>query len=102
MQEPYPYYDLLGDFCRIILLQVLTLLDKLKQILAVDQFSHDVYVRLGLNALFELQEQRMRNDLHDTALVPQYDHPYAIRFLASAYNLNVAIYLIAYYLFYAM
>ena len=55
MQESYPYDDLLGDFSRIILLQILVLLDKFEQILSVDQFSHDVDVCFGLDALLELQ-----------------------------------------------
>lgn len=71
MQEPDTHNDLLRDLGSIILAQYLLLLHKFKEILAVDQFCDDVDVRLGLDALFELQQKGVRHYLHYAALVAE-------------------------------
>lgn len=54
VKEPNANYDLLRDLGCIVLAKYLFFLDKLEEILAVDQLSYDVNVSLSLDALFEL------------------------------------------------
>lgn len=82
MQEPDPAYKLLYDLRSIVLLQVLLLLDELKEINALHQFCNDVDVGLGLDTLLELQQKWVRNYLHYTALVAELYQTYAISALA--------------------
>ena len=99
VEEAYADDDLLCDFGGVVLAEYLLLLDELEEVLAVDQLGDDVDVRLGLDALLELQQERVRHDLHDAALVAEWDGRYAMRFLVSGSSLKVAISLIAYSLF---
>ncbi len=71
MQESNPYNDLLGNLCCIILIEKLIILDEFEKILPIHQLRYYIYVGLGLNAFLELQEEWMRNDLHDAAFVTQ-------------------------------
>lgn len=71
MQEANAHDDLLRDLGSIILTEYLLLLDELKEILAVDQLCDDVDVGLGLDALLELEQKGVRDNLHDAALVTE-------------------------------
>lgn len=82
MQEPNADDDLLSDLGGIVLAEYLFFLDELEEILAVDQLGDYVNVGLGLDALFELEQKRVRYDLHDAALVAESNIAYAIRFFA--------------------
>ena len=69
VQETNSNDNLLDDLGGIILFQVLSFFDKLKQVFTIDQLGYDVDVSLSLDALLELKQQGMRNHLHYTALV---------------------------------
>ena len=82
VQETNSNDNLLDDLGGIILFQVLSFFDKLKQVFTIDQLGYDVDVSLSLDALLELKQQGMRNHLHYTALVAWLSDNYAIRFFA--------------------
>ena len=97
MQKSNSHYYLLSNFSRVVLVQIIIVFYKFKEILTIDQLCYDVDVSLGLNALLKLEQEWMRNDLHYAALVSNLITSYAIRFLASRSSLKVAIYFKAYY-----
>lgn len=69
MQVESGFDDFSDDECRDVLRQSLPLLDVLVEIVAVDVLGDDVDVRLAADGLLVLHYLRMRNDLHDLALV---------------------------------
>jgi hypothetical protein len=71
VQDANPHDDLLSDFGSVELLEVFVVLDELEEVLALDEFSDDVDVGFGLDALLELKQQRVAHRLHDTALVAE-------------------------------
>lgn len=82
MQKPDPTYKLLYDFCGLKLFQILLLLNEFKEIDALNEFCNDVDVGLGLDALLEFKQQRMRYDLHNAALMAESYQLYPISALA--------------------
>ena len=69
VEEANTHDDLLRDLGRIVLLEYLLFLHEFEEVLAVDQLSDDVDVGLGLDALLELEQEGVRDYLHDAALV---------------------------------
>ena len=78
MQEPNAEDQLLRDLRSTSLLQKLRLLDEFEEVDSLDELCDDVDVRLGLDALPELQQQRVRHSLHYAALVAESSGLYAI------------------------
>ena len=97
VQKTHTHNYLLTYLSSVVLLQELVVLHEVEQVLTVHQLSYYVNVRLRLDALLELQQQRVRYNLHYAALVTTFSNMYAISIFASAYSLNVAISLSAYY-----
>jgi hypothetical protein len=62
---------LLSNLGSIILGKKLLHFDELKEIFAVDEFGDNINVSLGLDALFEFEQQWVRYDLHNATLVPR-------------------------------
>lgn len=69
VQHSHSHDQLLYDLGGVILFQKVIVLHELKEVLALHQFSDNVDVGLCLDALLELQEEGVRHDLHDGALV---------------------------------
>lgn len=64
-------HELLADLGGVVLVEVLVVLDKLEEVLALDEFHEDVDVSLGLNALLELEEEGVGHYLHDGTLMAE-------------------------------
>jgi hypothetical protein len=79
MQESNPDYQLLDDLSSVVLVKGLLIFDKFKKVFSIHQLSNDVDVRLRLDALLELEQERMGYDLHDAALVANSIYRYAMR-----------------------
>lgn len=69
MQVAHANNNLLQDNSRIVLVEIVVLLDELEQVAAIDQLCNNVDMCFGLDALLELQQQWMRNYLHHAAFV---------------------------------
>lgn len=71
VEHPDSHDQLLHDARCVVFVQEVVVLHELEQVLALHQLSDDVDMGLGLDALLELQQQRVGHDLHDGAFVAE-------------------------------
>lgn len=83
VEIPNSHDDLLAKPRCLLFAQRTPLLDIAKEVAALHQLQHDIGVGLGFGALFELEEQRVRDNLHDAAFFPESSKSYAVLDLAS-------------------
>ena len=71
MKDSHSHNHLLTNLGSIIFLKIVVVFDEFVEIFALDKLSDDVDMGLGLDHFFKLEEQRMRNGLHDAALMSE-------------------------------
>lgn len=78
MQKPHPNDQLHCNLSSLILLKILGIPHKVKEISSPHQFRHYVDMILSLDCFFELEQQGMRYYSHYCALVARWKQEYAM------------------------